>query len=233
MCATLAVSACATSYSVKPVAAEGQTIRYVSGQATTFAEGRKGSVQVTPLGVNEKGRLVFGVAAFNNGAEATTLGVENMTATAGGAPLRIFTHAELERMAKNDATIAMVATALAGAASAYAATQGPTYTSTYSTPRGVYRYQSTDYVAQAALAGAAVAGAAVTMKQINDTLDGTLAALQGQILQTTTVDPETSFGGQVITDRVAIPSEGVLDALLTVAFNSEVYQFRWDVSKVQ
>lgn len=227
------MSACATSYSVKPVAAEGQTIRYVSGQATTFAEGRNGSVQVTPLGVNEKGRLVFGVAAFNNGTEATTLGVENMSATAAGAPLRIFTHAELERMAKNDATIAMVATALAGAASAYAATQGPTYTSTYSTPRGVYRYQATDHVAQAALAGTAVAGTALTMKQINDNLDGTLQALQGQVLQTTTVDPETSFGGQVITDRVAIPAEGALDALLTVSFNNDVYQFRWDVSKVQ
>lgn len=233
LCASFAVSACATSYSVKPVAAEGQTIRYVSGQATTFAEGRNGSVQVTPLGVNEKGRLVFGVAAFNNGKESATLGVENMTATAGGAPLRIFTHAELERMAKNDATIAMVAMAVAGAASAYAATQGPTYTSTMTTPRGVYTYQATDHLAQAAVAGAAVAGTALTMKQINDNLDGTLAALQGQILQTTTIDPETSFGGQVVTDRVAIPSEGALDALLTVSFNSDVYQFRWDVSKAQ
>lgn len=136
-------------------------------------------------------------------------------------------------MAKNDATIAMVATALASAASAYAATQGPTYTSTYSTPRGVYRYQATDHVAQAALAGAAVVGTALTMKQINDNLDGTLQALQGQVLQTTTVDPETTFGGQVITDRVAIPAEGALDALLTVSFNNDVYQFRWDVSKVQ
>jgi hypothetical protein len=233
LCAALAVSACATSYAVKPVAGDSQSIRYVQGQATTFAEGRNGSVQVTPLGVNEKGRLVFGVAAFNNAKEPTNFGVENMIAAAGGEPLRIFTHAELERMAKNDATIALVAAALAGAATAYAASQGPTYTSTYSTPRGVYRYQATDHVAQAALAGAAVAGTALTMKEINDNLDGTLMALQGQVLQTTTIDPESSFGGQVITDRVAIPSEGSLDALLTVTWNEDVYQFRWDVSKVQ
>lgn len=188
---------------------------------------------MTPLGVNEKGRLVFGVAAFNNASGSTNFGVENMVATAGGQPLRIFTHAELERMAKNDATIALVAAALAGAGAAYAASQGPTYTSTYTTPRGVYHYQATDHVAQAALAGAAVAGTALTMKEINDNLDGTLMALQGQILQTTTIDPESSFGGQVITDRVAIPTEGSLDALLTVNWNEDVYQFRWDVSKVQ
>ena len=113
VCAALAVSACATSYSVQPVAGQNQSIRYVQGQATTFAEGRNGSVQITPLGVNEKGRLVFGVAAFNNGKQSANFGVENMSAGADGAPLRIFTHAELERMAKNDATIALVATALA------------------------------------------------------------------------------------------------------------------------
>lgn len=233
VCASLAVSACATSYSVTPVTGSNQSIRYIQGQPTTFAEGRNGSIQVTPLGVNEKGRLAFGVAAFNASHHAANFGVENMSARAGEATLRIFTHAELERMAKNDATIAAVATALAGAASAYAATQGPTYTSTYSTPRGIYHYSATNHAAQAALVGAATAGTAITLKQINDNLDGTLTALQSQILQTTTIDPNTSFGGQVVTDRVAIPAEGSLNALLSVNWNDEVYEFRWDVSKVQ
>lgn len=233
VCAAATLSACATSYDVKPLAGEGQTIRYVQGQATTFAQGKNGSLQVTPLGVNEKGRLVFGVAAFNSASVASNFGIENVSAQANGAPLRIFSQAELERMAKNDATIALVAAALVGGAAAAAAANSPTYSSTYSTPRGIYRYEATDRVAQAVAIGAATAATAVTMKEINDNLDGTLMALQNQVLQTTTLDPDTSFGGQVITDRVAIPTEGSLAALMTVNWNDDVYQFRWDVSKVQ
>lgn len=233
VCAAVAVSACAVTYDVRPVPGEGQSIRYLRGQATTFAQGQNGSIQVTPMGVNDKGRLVFGVAAFNGAEEATNFGVENMTAQAGGEPLRIFTAQELERMARNDAMIAAVIVAAAGAASAYAATSGPTYSSTMTTPRGVYTYQATDKAAQAIAAAAATATTAITLREINDNLDDTLISLQNNVLQTTTIDPATSFGGQVITDRVAIPSEGSLDALLRIEWNADVYEFRWDVSKAQ
>lgn len=231
---SISLTACATSYSVTPIAGQGQSIRYLQGQPTTFAEGANGSIQITPLGVNEKGRLSFGVAAFNSGEQSSNFGVENMTAEAGGEPLRIFTYAEMERMAKTDAAIATLAVALAGAASAYAASSGPTYTSTMTTPRGgVYRYTATNHAAQAALVGAAAAGTAYSVKQINDSLDDTLVAMQNQLLQTTTVDPQASYGGQVVTDRITVPNEGSLEALLNIKWNDDVYEFRWDVSKLK
>ena len=134
--ASMAVSACATSYTVAPRASAEQEIRYLNGQATTYSDMGNGAVQVTPLGVNEQGRLVFGVAAFNETDKPSNFGIENVVAGADGVPLRVFTHAEMERQAKNAATAAMVAAVLVGAASAYAAQQNATTTSTYYTPRG-------------------------------------------------------------------------------------------------
>jgi hypothetical protein len=231
--ASMAVSACATSYTMAPKASADQTIRYVQGQATTYSDMAHGSVQITPIGVNEQGRLVFGVAAFNETDKASNFGIENVVAGADGAPLRIFTHAEMERQAKNAATAALILTAIAGGAAAYAASQNATSTSTYTTPRGTYTYRHYS-PAQAQLGVAlATAGTAASAKGIADTLDATLTGLSATVLQTTTIDPDEAFGGQVTTDRVKIPAERSLDAMLSVSWNGDMHVFHWDVSKVQ
>lgn len=233
LCAAMTVAACATSYTATPVPTAGQTVRYVQGRATTFAEGRSGAVQVTPFGPNEKGRLVFAVAAYNDGLTPVNFGSEDMSLSAGGASVRIFTHAELERMAKNDATTALVVAALAGGVAAAAASSGPTYRSTTYTPYGTYSTVATNAAAQAIASSAAIATTAATMNNIGSNLDNTLISLSETVLQTTTIDPEHSFGGQVISDRVKIDADNPLSTLLTVRFNGEVYDFAFDISAQQ
>ncbi len=233
LCAAMTVSACATSYTATPVPSAGQTVRYVQGRATTFADGQNGAVQVTPFGPNEKGRLVFAVAAYNDGAAPINFGAEDISLSAGGAPVRIFTHAELERMAKNDATAALVVAAIAGGVAAAAASSGPTYSSTTYTPYGTYSTVATNTAAQAVAATAVVATTAAGMNNISSNLDNTLINLSDTVLQTTTIDPDQSFGGQVVSDRVKIDTDNPLSTLLTVRFNGEVYDFAFNISAEQ
>lgn len=216
-----------------PRASADQEIRYLQGQATTYSDLQHGAVQVTPIGINEQGRMVFGVAAFNETDSASNFGIENVVASANGSSLRVFTHDEMERQAKNAATAALVLAVVAGAASAYAAQQNATTTSTYVTPRGTYSYRHYNPLAAQIGTSIAVAGTAATTSGIAKTLDATLEGLSATVLQTTTIDPQEAFGGQVTTDRVAVPAEGSLDAMLSVSWNGDMHIFHWDVSKVQ
>lgn len=231
LCAAISVSACATSYVSTPRPTAGQTVRYVQGIPTTLAEGRSVAIQVTPFGPNEKGRLVYAVAIYNRSATTFNFGAENTRLLAAGEPVRVFTYAELERMAKNDATTALVLTALAGGAAAASAYSSPTSRSTTYTPYGTYNTVTTNYAQQAVVASAATASAAVQMNNISQNLDNTLMALSGSVLQTTTVDPDSSTGGQVIGDRVSIPSEGVLLTNFIVEVNGETFDFAFDISQ--
>lgn len=228
--ATLA--ACATTYTATPRPSEGQTVRYVQGVATILEDGRIASVQVTPLGINEKGRLVFAVAVYNSGEKPFNFGVENVRLEAAGAPVRVFTYAELERMAKNDATTALVLTALAGGVAAAAAYSGPTSQSTTTSPWGTIQTTTTNYAAQAVAASAATATSAATMGAISENLDFTLVNLSNSILQTTTVDPDASYGGQVVGDRVEVPDTG-LPTVFIVEVEGERFDFAFDFTKDQ
>lgn len=230
---SLCVSACASSYTVAPVAHEGQTIRYLRGQPSVFHEQEIGAIQVTPLGLNEKGRAVFAVAAFNDGGEPVNFGVENIDFAAGGADVRIFTYDELEKMAQTDAAIAMVIVALAGAATVAAANSGPTSTTTTYTPHGTYYSETTNYALQSLTTSVAVAQTTNAMSDVANGLDATLVELGDSVLQTTTIDPGSSFGGLVITDRITIPDDGALPAALTVEFNGETYAFDFSITKDQ
>ena len=232
--ACVAMSACATSYTMTPEVAAGQEVRYVQGAATTYSNLANGAIQVTPVGVNDQGRMVFSVAAFNGTETAQNFGIENVTAMADGQPVRVFTKAEMERQAKNAATAALVVAALAGATSAYAANQNAYSTSTMTTPTGrVYSYRSYNPLAAQIGSTAATAGTVATAAGIAKTLDGTLIGLGQTVLQTTTIDPDGAYGGQVTTDRVKVPSSGSLDAMLAVQWNGETHMFNWAVTKQQ
>jgi hypothetical protein len=64
-------------------------------------------------------------------------------------------------------------------------------------------------------------------------LDATLQNLGANVLQTTTIDPGASFGGQVIGDRVAVPSDGELDTSLLIQFAGDSYRVRFGIGKTQ
>lgn len=231
--ASMAVSACAVSYQITPHAGTGQTVRYLQGQPTIVADGARSSIQVALLPPNEKSRLLYSVAAYNRGEEPVTFGVENIALEADGVPVRIFTVPELERMAKNDAATAAVLIALAGGVSAAAAAQSPTSTSTLYTPSGIYRSETTNRALQSLATSASVAQTSNSLNNVSSALDATLANLGQNMLQTTTVDPDSSFGGQVVGDRVKVPGEGELSTTLRINFAGDEYVVNFGISTVQ
>lgn len=100
------IAGCATTYRITPLDSPPATVRYDQGRPTTNLVQRYGAIQVTPLGLDEKGRLAFAVAAYNHAAVGANFGVENIQALSeDNKPLRVFTVDELIRQAKNEARI--------------------------------------------------------------------------------------------------------------------------------
>jgi hypothetical protein len=235
ICIGVLLSGCATTYEITPLAIGTTTTRYEQGVPLTASNLASGSVQVKPVGVNDKGRLMFGVAAINQSQVPMNFGIENVSMFSdAGLPIRLFTHDELERQAKNAATWAAVAVAFAGAASAYAATQNAYSTTTGSIygPRGTTNFISQTYNPTAATlgVGAASAATAAGLIAINRSLDDTIANLNGRILQTTTIDPGMIYGGQIVTDRVKLDKPQIV--VIHVGFNNEDHEFRYNVKAV-
>ncbi|MEN2786732.1 hypothetical protein ACFOKI_01465 [Sphingomonas qilianensis] len=236
--ATTTLPGCATTYSMTPLAEAGQTVRYDQGRATTDQIKRLGSVKVTPVSVAGDGRLVFAVAALNTSGQAVTFGTENITVMDGaGTPVRVFTHDALVRQAKNRATWAAIAVAMVGASAAVAANQNAyrTANGSMTTPGGrVYRYTAQTYDPTAAALGtaAATAGTTAGMIGIRNTLNATLAGLNEEMLQTTTIDSSTAWGGKVVAAK--LPGKNwPRDVTVTVAWQGETYPFRFRVAREQ
>ncbi len=230
----LSLSACSTTYSVTPVPLDKQDVRFDRGTPTTFAEGAQGALQVTPLGVNDDRQLVFGIAAFNKGHESRNFGVEDLSlSTLNGSNIKLFTYAELVHKEKVKATWRAVAVALSGAAAAYSANANAYSTTTgyVSTPYGGASYYSRTYDPAVAYAGTAAASAATAygLVSIKNSLDRTVAGLRGHVLQTTTIDPGDSYGGEVIADGLP---KGKLpqDVVLSVQWNGDDYKFHYTVA---
>lgn len=235
ICIGVLLSGCATTYEITPMAIGATTTRYEQGVPMTASNLPSGSVQVKPVGVNDQGRLMFGVAAINQSPASVNFGIENVSMFSEvGLPIRLFTHDELERQAKNAATWAAVAVAFAGAASAYAATQNAYSTTTGSIygPRGTTNFVSQTYNPTAATlgVGAASAATAAGLIAINRSLDDTIANLNGRILQTTTIDPGMIYGGQIVSDRVKLDKPKVV--VIHVGFNNDDHEFRYTVKAV-
>lgn len=233
--ACLAVAACQTVYSVTPVDTGTAKVTYNSGNPTTDLELTRGAVKLTPLGVSEKGRVSFAVAAFNKAEQSQNFGTENFHASVANTPVKVFSHAQLVKEAKNEAAWAAVAVALSGAAAAYSAQQNA-YSTTNAqmyTPRGTYTYTAQTYNPTAAAIGTAAAGAATGagLYAINRELDSTIDRLGGTILQTTTIDPNGAFGGQVIVAKPKVSPPYQIE--VTARWNDEDYIFRFNVAPVK
>jgi len=199
-----AAGCAAQNYVASPLAQGDDQIRYTQGIPTTLADKQNGSIQLTSVGFND-GRLIFGAAAFNKGAKPANFGLENVTVSSSGQVLRVYSRDELAHEAKVKAAWAAVATALAGAAAAYGASQAAYQhtNGTIITPRGgLISYQQTTYDPAVAAAGAAAAGAATAygINSIKNSLDQTIANLNGTVLQINTVNPGQSIGGEIVVD---------------------------------
>ncbi|MBO9711069.1 MAG: hypothetical protein J7521_22950 [Caulobacter sp.] len=233
---TFALAGCATTYSVTPADTGSAKVTYNSGRSTTDLELQNGAVKVTPLGVSENGRLNFAVAGFNKAKAPSNFGAENFSASVSGAPAQVYTYAQLEKQAKTAAAWATFAVALSGAATAYAANQNAysTTNATMYTPRGgTYHYTATTYDPAAAALGTAAATAATAggIYAIQKELDSTLDRLGGTILQTTTVNPNTAFGGQIVVQKPKSAAPYTVE--IVAHWNDENYVFHFNVAQVK
>jgi len=229
----LLLPGCAVTYRMAPVAAAPATIRYDRGAPTTTLQLRHGAVQVTPMMV-DGGKLVFAVAAYNDGNTTDNFGTENIRVAANSTSLHVYTTDELVREARNQAVAASVALALIGiagvAASQAAAHQS--YHSTYATPHGTYHYSASYYDAGAAAVGtaASIGATGAGIYAVENSLDAAIAGIGENVLQTTTIDPGQSAAGRVL---IQAPRSRTYpqEVTMVVYWNGENYAFRFQISK--
>jgi hypothetical protein len=200
--------------------------RYVKGVPTLDLQQQGGGVQLRFLGWDHS-NAVFAIGFFNSGPEPVNVGIENLHASAGGKPLRIYTVDELTRQAKSRATWSKIGLAfLGGLGAAAAANQRSTYHGTITGPYGgMYSYSGSYPSLYGQLQADRIsANTATNMSIIQYQLDATISAIGDRVLQTTTVDPGTSFGGLIVVQKLdygKVPLEFRLD----VDWNGERYPF--------
>ena len=217
-----------------PVQTGAETVRFMTGVPTLNLETPTGAIQVTPLPFDH-GHVTFGLGIYNKGTAAANFGIENITTLLADEQVPVLSSAELQKRAKSRATWSAIGVALlAGAAAGAASTAHTTdhYYGHMRTPHGTYAW-STSYrdntvgvLGATAAAGAGVAG----VVGIQNRLDYTLANLSAEVIQTTTVDPDTSYGGKIIiekSDKAKVP----YDVRVVINWNGSAYPFVFRVTK--
>ncbi|WP_246193505.1 hypothetical protein [Pseudoxanthomonas suwonensis] len=230
--AALALTSCATTkYSITPIDTGAAHLSYYNGRPTADLELRNGAVQVTPLGVEVNGRISFAVAAYNKLDVPSNLGPENFRARVGGVWVPVYSYEDLGREAESAATWAAVAVAVTGVATAVAAHHDAhrTVDSTIYTRRGPRHVRTTWYDPASAAAGTAAATVLTAggLYLIDQELHETLDRLGDTILQTTTVRPQESWGGQIVVGRAI--GRAPYDVEIVAHWNGEDYAFRFRV----
>jgi hypothetical protein len=232
--AGLVSQACAADLILYPVQTGTETIRYRTGIPTLNIEKTMGAVTVTPLPLDHN-HATFGMAVYNKGTASVNFGDENITASVNGHAIPVLTREELQRRAKSRAAWSAVGIALLSGVAAAAASTAHTTSHSYGnirTPRGTYFWSSSyrDNTIGAIGAGAAVGAGTAGIIGIQNRLEYTLGTLATDILQTTTIDPDNSYGGEVVIEKpdgVRLP----YDVTVTAHFNGEDYPFTFRMTE--
>lgn len=221
--------AMAKEANIKPVQVESQSVRFDKGVPTVETDLSASAVKIVPLPQMDHGSYQFMVAVYNKQTGRTgNFGIENIKVTrADGSEVAVFSRQELERRAKNRAMWSQIGMAmLAGTAAAMQ--NNNTTISTY-TPRGTY----TTVInrpglsgEQLATLGAGAAGIAISQMRLQETID----RLGDEIVQTTTIDPDASYGGRIIIDKIKKHAKNEV-LTVDVEFNGEHHVFKFEARK--
>jgi hypothetical protein len=215
----------------QPIQVGDETGRYMRGVPVSSLELAKGAVTVTPLPMDH-GSLAFAVIVYNDADDAANFDATDIAAEAGPQKLRSFTVDELEKAARSRAMWSQIGMAvLAGAAAAAVANAHTTSTSygRVRTRHGSYSWASRyrdNSLGVVAATGAAVAGG-VAISRIQDRLDATLDALDDEVIQRTTVEPQASYGGRIVLEKIRDKKQR--DIRLSVAWHGETYTFAYRI----
>ena len=232
--ACVSVQAIAAPLMLYPVQTGAETARFRQGVPTLDLETPTGAVQITPLPFDH-GHVTFGVAVYNKTIQPANFGIENVGATAEGQSIPVLAVDELEKRAKSRAMWSQIGVAvLAGAAAAAVANAHTTdhYYGHVRTPHGTYSWASSyrDNSIGVLGATAAVGVGAAGVVGIQNRLDATLDGLSGDIVQTTTVEGDASYGGRIVIEKT--PNAKLpYDVHIAVSWNGVQYPFTFRVTK--
>lgn len=205
--------------------------RYVKGVPTLDLQQQRGAIQLRSLGFYNN-HPMFAIAFYNAGAEPVNIGLEDIHATANGEPLRIFPVEELERQAKHKAWWSQFAIAMLGGVSAgLAASQRDHSYGTIRGPYGTY----TIHTSYPSLAGQLQAerislDTAWGIAAIQYQLDRTIELINDHVVQRTTVDPGSTYGGLIIMDKLK-KGDPPFELHLDADWNGERYPFAYVMQK--
>ena len=230
----LASQTCAADLILYPVQTGSETIRFRTGIPTLNIETATGAVTVTPLPLDHN-HATFGMAVYNKGTSSINFGGENITASINGQAIPVLTREELQKRAKSRATWSAIGIALLSGVAAAAASTAHTTDHSYGnirTPHGTYFWSASyrDNSIGALGAGAAIGAGTAGIIGIQNRLDYTLGTLATDILQTTTIDPDNSYGGEVVIEK---PENMKLpyDVTITAHFNGADYPFTFRMTE--
>lgn len=231
---SLIVSPAIAETTVYPMQLGSETLRYLQGTPTLELETVSGAVEVTPLPFDH-GSVSFRIAVYYKGFQSANIDGSDLHIQVGAQELAAFTKDELVHKAKNRAGWAKFGTLMVAGLAAGLASQAyitNTYIGHYSSPYGSstsvisWRDNTVGVLGASAATAAGVAG----IVGIQNRLDYTIKALSNEILQTTTVDPNSTYAGRVVFEKVkdiALPQ----DVKLTVRWNGELYPFSFRLAK--
>ncbi|MBT6451643.1 MAG: hypothetical protein HOK60_01420 [Planctomycetes bacterium] len=242
-CVAVCVSGCVVPeivFKASPVIDEGQQMIYSDG-AQAISSMKINQIVIAPIGMAQplNKRHHFFIKAVNNEEVSTNLGSASVSASLVGTadfPVGVWSYDDLVSEAKRKRNTALVLTALAGAASAYSASQ-----SAYSYDSGSFSgsdsyggYYSGSYSGYSynpAIADTAVAISTMQTAQNMALIESGLAAelsSYGEVLKLTTVFPGYEHGGVLVIDKLSKRNYG--DTLrLRLDFGSEIHFFDFDL----
>lgn len=235
LCGSLLIASSA-AYAGKPFDIHGLIVgnegaRYVKGVPTLDLQQRQGAIQLRSFGFY-KNRPMFAIAFYNAGREPVNIGPENIHVTSNGEPLTVFSVEELQRQAKNDAFWKQFSLALAGGiAAGAAASTRDTYSSTLTTPYGMYSVHSSYPSLYGQLqADRITTDTAWGIAAIQYQLDATLDRLDNHVVQRTTIDPGQSYAGRIILDKLK-RGDPPFEVRFDIDWNGERYAFAYLMQK--
>lgn len=242
----LVLSGCASTLRVQPIAAPDQQTMYKDGKEAIISK-KRSVVAVRPSDntYTSEQRPTFVVSVLNGTDKPIVFSTEDITASASGSPLKVFSYDELVAEVENQRKWAAVAAALSGMAQSMSAAQAGnqytygSYNTSYYGNRGYSGYGSgtySGYTYNPAAAAQAQAAANAQMNQsfdnINSSANAALSDLSRKILKKETVLQNEWHGGYVKLQQAPIP-ETSNSILLRVLLGDEEHSFEFMQTKVK
>ncbi len=219
---------------IYPVPVGSEVARFHNGVPTLNLETPTGGVEITPLPFDH-GHVTFGIAVYNKVQQPANFGIENISADIQGAALPVLSEQELEKRAKSRAMWSQIGVAVLAAGAAAAVANAHTTDHYYGhvrTPHGTYAWSAAYHDNSIGVLGAtaAVAGGTAGIIGIQNRLDYTLQNLGQEIVQTTTVEGDASYGGRIVIEKPKGDVKTPYDMRVAVNLNGQIYPFVFRVT---